>query len=135
MVVWSALPFIGGMFAIRGGSSLAAGVAPYAAHSGTGFISQSAGHFLRSPIIQGGQFGVGYTGGAYGGYGLSNTWDPLGIHNPKYKPVRGSLGMPYGSYGYGRRYRRRYRSRYSRYGRRSRYGYRRRSYRRYSRSY
>jgi len=126
---------LGGMFAIRSGSSLAAGVAPYAAHGGTGFVSQSASHFLRSPIVQGGQFGVGYTSGAYGGYGVSNTFDPLGIHKPKYKPVRSNLGMPYGSYGYRRRYRRRYRSRYSHYARRSRYGYRRRYRSRYSRYY
>ena len=121
MVVWNALPIIGSMFAIRGGSSLAAGVAPYAAHGGTGFISQSAGHFLRSPIIQGGQFGVGYTGGAYSGYGISNTWDPLGVHKPKYKYSRSKSGLAYGYYG-------------RRYGRFRRYwGFRRRPY--YRRSY
>ena len=136
MPFWSALPAIfGGASAIRGGSALAQGVAPYAGHGATGGVRGAVGHFLRSPIVQGGQFGIGYTGGAYSGYGISNTFDPLGIHKPKYKYVRQSLGMPYGSYGYGRRYRRRYRSRYSRYGRRSRYGYRRRSYRRYSRYY
>ena len=73
-------------------------------------------------------FGVGYTGGAYLGYGAFNTVDPLRIHGGK-KPYSSNnqlnLGMPYGSYGYGRR---RYRRRYTRYGRRSRYGYRRRSY-------
>ena len=129
MPFWSALPAIfGGAVAIRGGSALAQGVAPYAAHASTGGVVGAVGHFLRSPIIQGGQFGVGYTGGAYGGYGLSNTWDPLGIHKPKYKFVRESLGMPYGSYGYRRRYKRRYRTNYRRYGRMSRYGYRRRYY-------
>lgn len=124
MVVWSALPVIGGMFAIRGGSSLAAGVAPYAAHGGTGFISQSASHFLRSPIIQGGQFGVGYTGGAYTGFGVSNTWDPLGIHKPKYKYSSKKLGLAYGYHG----------RRYGRYRRFRRYrGYRSRRY--YRRGY
>ena len=122
---------LGGSVAIRAGSAV-----PHMISAGGGSgVGAAAKHFLTSPIIQGGQFGIGYTSGAYGGYGISNTFDPLGIHNPKYKPVRESLGMPYGSYGYGRRYRRRYRSRYSRYGRRSRYGYRRRSYRRYSRYY
>ena len=76
---------------------------------------------LKSPLFQGGGFGLGYTGGAYGGYGVSNTWDPFGIHKPKYKRVTQSLGiMPYGRRYYGRR------SYYSRYGRRYR---RRRSYR------
>ena len=93
-------------------------------------IKQSiAQRFFKMPLIHGGQFGVGYTGGAYLGYGGTNTGDPLGLHKPKYKPVRSKLGMPYG-YGYGRRrYRRRYGySRYSSY--RSRYGRRRPYYRR-----
>lgn len=82
--------------------------------------------FVSSPLVQGGSFGVGYTTGSYGGYGVSNTIDPLGIHTKSYKPpIKQSLGLPYGSYGYRRRT---YRRRYSRYGRRSRYGYRRRSY-------
>lgn len=72
-------------------------------------------------------FGVGYTTGAYGGYGVTNTWDPLGIHQKRYKRGRRvQFRMPYGSY-YRRRYRRRYSSYGSRYGR-SRYGYRRRPY-------
>lgn len=98
----------------------------------TGNIART---FVRSPLVQGGTFGVGYTGGAYTGYGITNTSDVFGIHKPKYKRVTQSLGMPYGNYGYRRRYRRRYRyrSRYIRYGRRSRYGYRRRSS--YSRYY
>jgi hypothetical protein len=88
--------------------------------------------FLQGPLIQGGSFGVGYTSGAYGGYGITNTADPFGIHKPKYKYKQMNLGMPYG-YGYGRGYRRRYRrryrySRYSSYG--SRYGRRRPYYRR-----
>jgi len=103
---------IGGMLATRTGHSLA-----------TTFGST----FLRSPIIQGGQFGVGYTGGSYLGYGGSNTWDPLGLHKPKYKYTSSNVvNMPYGrSYGYRRRsyYGRR---RYS-YGRRRSY-YRRRYY-------
>jgi hypothetical protein len=82
--------------------------------------------FLKSPIIQGGGFGIGYTSGAYGGYGISNTLDPLGIHKPKYSHVKSNLGLPYGSYG-----RRRYsRSRYSGYT-----GYSRRSYYRRRRPY
>jgi len=99
---------IGGMIATRLG---------YAATSGN--IVKT---FVRSPLVQGGQFGVGYTTGSYGGFGASNTWDPLGIHTKSYKrPVQQSLGiMPYGRRYYGRR------SYYSRYGRRYR---RRRSYR------
>jgi len=100
----------GGMLATRLG---------FAATSGS-FLKT----FARSPLIQGGQFGVGYTAGAYGGYGVTNTGDPLGIHKPKYKRHQQSLGLPYGSYSYGRRYG----SRYPRRRYRSRYGYRRRSY-------
>ena len=90
--------------------------------------------FTKSPLIQGGTFGVGYTGGAYTGYGVTNTADPFGIHNKSYKPAsKTSLGLPYGSYGRSYYRRRRYRRRYTNYGRRSRYGYRRRSY--YTRYY
>ena len=112
---------IGGMLATRLGSAVAGGV------SGT------AGRFLRSPIIQGGQFGIGYTSGAYGGYGVSNTFDPLGIHKPKYRQQKQSLGLPYGSYGR-RRYSRGY-SGYSRYSRRPYYRRRRPYYRRSQRYY
>ena len=84
--------------------------------------------------IGGALMGLGYTSGAYTGYGISNTVDPLSIHSKSFKSSQFqqiSLGMAYGSYGYGRRrYRRRYYSRY-----RSRYGYRRRTYRRYRRYY
>ena len=83
--------------------------------------------FLKSPLIQGGQFGVGYTGGAYLGYGTTNTGDPFGLHKPKYRRSQQSLGLPYGSYG-----RRRY-SGYSRYSGRTRYS--RRSYYRRRRPY
>ena len=75
--------------------------------------------------IGGALMGLGYTSGAYTGYGISNTVDPLAIHSKKFKSSQFqqiSLGMPYGGYSYRRR---RYGSRY-RY--RSRYGYRRRSY-------
>ena len=79
-------------------------------------------------------FGVGYTTGAYGGYGVTNTWDPLGIHQKRYKRgKRVQFRMPYGSYYRRNRYRRSFGRRYSSYGSRygrSRYGYRRRSYRR-----
>ena len=75
-----------------------------------------------------GQFGIGYTGGAYLGYGATNTLDPFNIHKPKYKYSSKRIRMPYG-YSYGR-YRRRYsrfrRRRYSRYSRYS--SYRRRRY-------
>jgi len=93
---------IGGMAAIRAGHSL----------------SKTFGsNFLKGPLIQGGQFGVGYTGGSYLGYGGSNTIDPFGIHKKSYKSGQSrQFRMPYGYGGY---------SRYSRY--RSRYG-RRRSY-------
>lgn len=85
--------------------------------------------FLKSPLIQGGGFGVGYTSGAYGGYGTTNTWDPFNLHKPKYKHYQQKLRLPYGSYGrsYGRY--RRYR------GYRRRSYYRRNLYRRSYRSY
>lgn len=118
MVIWSALPLIGGMFAIRAGSAVPHMIS---ATGGSG-LTYATKHFLTSPIIQGGQFGVGYTGGAYSGYGISNTWDPLGVHKPKYKYSQAKSGLAYGYYG---------RSRYSRF-RRFR-GYRRRPY--YRRSY
>ena len=85
---------------------------------------------FRSPLIQGGGFGIGYTSGAYGGYGVSNTIDPLGVHKPKYRQQKSNLGLPYGSYGR-RRYSRGY-SGYSRYSRRSYYRRRRPMYRRRS---
>lgn len=110
MVVWSALPIIGGMISIRAGSSV-----PHMIQAGGGF-RQGLSHFATSGLIQGGQFGVGYTGGAYLGYGGSNTWDPLGVHKKPYKQgQRVKFRMPYGYYGRYKRYRR-YR------------GYRRRSY-------
>lgn len=88
--------------------------------------SVAGASFLKSPIIQGGGFGLGYTSGAYGGYGVSNTWDPLGVHKPKYKHYQQKLRLPSGYYGprYGG-----YRRRYSRF-RRYRGYWRRSSYRR-----
>ena len=112
---------IGGMLASRAG---------FAASTGFRGVAKT---FLRSPIVQGGQFGVGYTSGAYGGYGVTNTVDPLGIHKPKYSSHKSNLGLPYGSYG--RRRYSRYPSRYSgytRYSRRSYYRRRRPYYRRRS---
>ncbi|HHZ95608.1 MAG TPA: hypothetical protein EYN67_08620 [Flavobacteriales bacterium] len=78
---------------------------------------------FKSPIIQGGSFGVGYTGGSYLGYGASYR-----------RPQQLNLGMSYGSYGrrrYGRSYGNRY-SGYTRYSRRSYYRRRRPYYRRRS---
>ena len=82
--------------------------------------------------IGGAMMGLGYTSGAYTGYGVSNTVDPIGIHRSKsYKGNHIKLnGMAYGMSGYGRYLRRNtgYR-RYRRYGRYSRFSrYRRRSY-------
>ena len=91
--------------------------------------AQTFKHALfRSPLIQGGQFGVGYTGGAYLGYGTTNTGDPFGLHKPKYRRSQQSLGLPYGR-SYGRRRYSRY-SGYRRYGRSSYYRRRRPYYRR-----
>ena len=93
--------------------------------------AQTFKHALfRSPLIQGGQFGVGYTGGAYLGYGTTNTGDPFGLHKPKYRHNKQSLGLPY-SNSYGRRRYSRY-SGYTRYGRSSYYRRRRPYYRRRS---
>jgi len=97
-----------------------------------GALAGYAANYLGGALM-----GLGYTSGAYTGYGVSNTVDPLSIHSKSFKSSQFqqiSLGMPYGSYGYGRR---RYRRRYSRYSGYRRYGYRRRSYRRrtYRRSY
>jgi len=73
-----------------------------------------------SGFIPSSKFGIGYTGGAYLGYGVSNSVDPFGISKPKYKyPTETTLKMPYGRYGY---------RRYRRFRRYRRYGYRRRSY-------
>ena len=88
--------------------------------------SVAGASFLKSPIIQGGGFGVGYTGGAYLGYGGTNTADPLGLHKPKYRYTQSNLGLPYGRSYYGYSGRRRYRRRS--YLRRGRYGSYRRSY-------
>jgi hypothetical protein len=82
--------------------------------------------WLAKSFIPSTLFGVGYTGGAYLGYGTFNTVDPLKIHKGK-KPYTANNQlsfMPYGSYG-----RRRYSrySRYTRYRRRRPY-YSRRSY-------
>lgn len=118
------------MSAIIGGLLGATGLRSAVTSIGTPSLSAS-GRFLEfgKGFLPSGQFGIGYTGGAYAGYGITNTWDPLGLHKPKYKYHKQDLGMAYG-YGYGR-YRRRYsrfrRRRYSRYSRYSRY----RRYRRY----
>ena len=95
---------------------------------GTSGLSASARalEFGRG-FVPSGQFGIGYTGGAYAGYGITNTWDPFQIHKPKYKyyTQRLDFKMPYGRYGY-RRYRRY--GRFRRFRRYRRYGYRRRYY-------
>ena len=114
---------IGGSIAARAGSII-------------GTSGGVGSKFFSNPLIQGGNFGVGYTGGAYAGYGLTNTVDPFNIHKPKYKYSKQSIRMAYGMSGYGS-YRRRYTRfrRYRRYGRYSRFSryrrrpmYRRRSY-------
>ena len=86
---------------------------------------------FNNPFVQSGQFGLGYTASAYAGYGITNTADPFGIHKPKYRPNKQSLGLPYGRSYYGYSGRSRYRRRS--YLRRGRYGSYRRSY--YRRSY
>ena len=123
--------------AVIGGIATAMGLAriSYAA-SGAKIYHHTFAQGLRSPLFQGGGFGVGYTGGAYLGYGTTNTGDPLGLHKPKYRRSQQSLGLPYGR-SYGRRRYSRY-SGYSRYPRRPYYKrrrpwYSRRSY--YRRSY
>ena len=79
-------------------------------------------------IVPASKHGIGYTGGAYLGYGVSNSVDPFGINKSKYKrSVEQPLKMPFGYY------RRRFYRRYRRYGRfrgryRSRSYYRRRYY-------
>ena len=99
-----------------------------------GYLAQRVGYsvigkFASQPILAGGQFGLGYTGGAYAGYGLTNTVDPLRIHQSYKRPQ--SLNTRKLAYGY-RRWspysrRRRYHRYRSRYGRRRSY-YRRRYY-------
>ena len=65
-------------------------------------------------FLGGAQMGLGYTSGAYAGYGVSNTWDPFNLHKKGFNsPAIIPKSMPYGSYGYGRR----------RYRRGRRYGY------------
>ena len=104
----------------------ATGLGRLSAWFATSKAGQTISQVLYNPFVQSGQFGIGYTGGAYLGYGASNTWDPLGLHNKSYKIGQSrSIRMPYGYGGYRRgRYYRRYRSRY---GRRRSY-YRRRYY-------
>ena len=106
---------IGGSIAARAGSII-------------GTSGGIGSKFFRNPLIQGGNFGVGYTGGAYAGYGVSNTIDPFNVHKPKYKQYKQSIRMAYGMSGYGSYRRRNYgQRRYRRYGRYSRYSmYRRR---------
>jgi len=112
---------IGGLI----GSQIATKAPPAFMHaSRTGQVWQAARGFFPS-----GQFGIGYTGGAYLGYGATNTIDPFNIHRPKYKYSRQKIRMAYGMYGYGR-----YRRRYSRF-RRRRYYRRYSSYNRYRRYY
>ena len=82
-------------------------------------------------FVGGAMMGLGYTSGAYTGYGVSNTVDPIGIHrNKSYKGNKIHLDrMAYGMSGYGYYRNRRY-SRFRRYRR-----YRRRSYFRHYRRY
>jgi len=101
-----------------------------------GYLASAGGQKLLTDALGGLVMGIGYTSGAYTGYGVSNTVDPIGIHaqaksynRPQFIQIE--QGMSYGSYG------RRYGSSYRRYSRFRRYrGYRRRPYyRRYRRSY
>jgi len=90
---------------------------------------------LAQDLIGGLAMGVGYTSGAYTGYGIANTADPLGIHNKKTyysKPMHIKMEMPYYGHGY-RRYGRR--RRYRRYRSSWRRRYRRSYYTRYRRYY
>ena len=118
---------MGAPLAAMGAATLLSRASAWFATSKTG---QTISSVLYNPFVQSGQFGIGYTGGAYLGYGASNTWDPLGIHKPKYRPSKQSLGLPYGR-SYGRRRYSRY-SGYTRYGRSSYYRRRRPYYRRRS---
>ena len=100
----------------------------------TSKTGQQFSQVLYNPFVQSGQFGIGYTGGAYLGYGASNTWDPLRLHQTYKHPQSRQFKMPYGSYGRRRYNRYAGRTRYSGYTRYRRYRrYRRRSY--YRRSY
>lgn len=101
------------LYAMAGATLLARASAWFATSKYGHTISQ----VLYNPFVQSGQFGIGYTGGAYLGYGATNTWDPFSLHKKRYKQGKHvKFRMPYGRYGrsYGRY--RRYR------------GYRRRSY-------
>lgn len=87
---------------------------------------------LRSNIPQyagGAMMGLGYTSGAYTGYGVSNTVDPIGIHrNKSYKGNKILLNrMAYGMSGYSSYRYRRY-ARFRRYRRFRRRSYYRRRY-------
>ena len=116
--------------AVGGGLVGALGLRSAITAIGTPGLSASSRYWsFAKGFAPSGQFGVGYTGGAYIGYGATNTIDPFNIHRPKYKYSRQKIRMAYGMYGYGR-YRRRYsRFRRRRYYRRySSYGYRRRRY-------
>ena len=97
---------LGGSIAARAGSII-------------GTSGGLGGKFFSNPLIQGGNFGVGYTGGAYAGYGVTNTIDPFNIHKPKYKYYKQNIRMAYGMSGYGY-YRKRY-PRFPRYKRFKRY--------------
>ena len=125
------MSFLGPAFGLIGSQLATKAPSAFMHVSRTGQFGQALRGFLPS-----GQFGIGYTGGAYAGYGITNTWDPFGIHKPKYKYYKQNIRMAYGMSGYGS-YRRRYTRfrRYRRYGRYSRFSryrrrpmYRRRSY-------
>lgn len=105
------------------GSQIATKAPVQIAHAARWSFSRQSVWQAARGFFPSGQFGIGYTGGAYLGYGATNTIDPFNIHKPKYKYSSQKLRMAYGMYGYGR-----YRRRYSRFRRR-------RYYRRYSRYY
>ena len=55
--------------------------------------------FLGIPLLAkfggylgGAQMGLGYTSGAYAGYGISNTWDPFNLQGAEDEPAEPPVG-------------------------------------------
>ena len=120
----------GGLLGAMGVRSAATAIGTPGASASSRFLSFGKG------FVPSGQFGIGYTGGAYAGYGITNTIDPFNIHKPKYKYYKQNIRMAYGMSGYGSYRRRNYgQRRYRRYGRYSRFSRYRRRRPYYRRSY